>query len=142
MAPKLSLSKRKVKVRHHRSKPGSAPGTLLLHKDFANVPVTVVVRAFNETDLLEKTLIDPEEILAILNDYKMVWINICGLGDVALLAKFAEILHLNPLAMEDATNVIQRPKIEEYNEVAFAVMTEPDIVNEALSLQQVSMFWR
>ena len=140
MSKELFLSKR-LNVKQHRSKPGSAPGTMVPHSDFLNTPVEIMVMAFNATDLLEKTIQEPDEIIPILNNYKMVWINVCGLGNINILEKFAKILNLNPLAMEDVLNVPQRPKVEEYNDVAFAIMIEPDILDNKLNLQQVSMFW-
>lgn len=137
----VPLIKRHLKIKEHRSIPGSAPGTLVQHVDFVSVPVEITVIAFTEAVLEEKILQDPEEIIPMLTNYKMLWINVFGLGDVNMLSRLARILNLNSLAMEDVLNVPQRPKIEEYDDIVFAIMSEPEITDDILSLQQISMFW-
>lgn len=97
--------------------------------------------AFNDKEIIEQQLNSPEEILPLLSKYTMTWLNICGLGDLDVLSKVIKIFNLNSLAMEDVVNVPQRPKVEEYGDVFFAIMSEPEIIDHILGMQQISMFW-
>lgn len=137
----IKLTHAKLRLRHHRSKPGSEPGTISQHADLAKVPVTLTVVAFNDKEIIEQQLNSPEEILPLLSKYTMTWLNICGLGDLDVLSKVIKIFNLNSLAMEDVVNVPQRPKVEEYGDVFFAIMSEPEIIDHILGMQQISMFW-
>lgn len=137
----FSIIKGRLKIKHHRPRPGSAPGTLVQYADAVNEPVEISIISFSEKDLEKKIVQNVDEIVPMLAKYPMNWINVFGLGDVNVLSEIAKILNLNSLAMEDVLSVPQRPKVEEYDDIAFAIMSEPEITNDTLSLQQVSMFW-
>jgi len=125
----------------HRSKPGTAPGTLVVHPDLASQPVKVSVIAFSEAELFENTINNLDELAPLLEKYPATWVNICGLGDIDLLSKLTTMFNLNSLAMEDVVNVHQRPKVEEYDDIFFAVAYEPELIKNELDMQQISMFW-
>lgn len=57
--------------------------------------------------------------------------------DVALIA---EEFGLHPLAVEDAVNLRQRPKLEEYEGHLFAVLHELNEINDQLEAQQLACF--
>lgn len=135
------MRKRRRYGAHHRSKPGTEPGTLVVHSDLALQTVKISVVAFSETVLVEETINKAEDLLLFIKKHPITWINICGLGDVDLLSKIAAMFNLNTLAMEDVVNVHQRPKVEEYDDTFFAVINEPSLVDNELDMQQISIFW-
>jgi magnesium transporter len=136
-----TIFKRYRPALQHRSKPGAEPGTVVVHPDLALLPVKIFVVAYNETELLEKSIEDIDEVQPLLEKFPLTWVNVSGLGNLETLEKVTALFELNKLAMEDVVNVHQRPKVEEYDDIFFAVATEPDIINNELVMQQISMFW-
>lgn len=125
----------------HRSKPGAEPGSMIIHPDLALQPVKIFVIAYNETEIVEKVIDDIDDVKPLLEKFPLTWLNVSGLGNIEVLQKVTAMFKLNTLAMEDVINVHQRPKVEEYDDIFFAVANEPDIINKELSMQQISMFW-
>jgi len=136
-----STFKRHRSVLKHRSKPGAEPGSIVVHPDLAVHPVKIFVITYNETELVEKVINDIDAIKPFLEKFPLTWVNVSGLGDLEILRKVTSIFKLNTLAMEDVVNMHQRPKVEEYDDIFFAVATEPDIINNELIMQQISIFW-
>jgi len=69
------------------------------------------------------------------------WINIDGLGDVAMLRELADHFGLHPLALEDVLRTVQRPKIEEYEDHFFIVVQVPFWDGPLdVDFEQVSLF--
>ena len=56
------------------------------------------------------------------------------------LQPFQRLFHLHELAVEDATHGHQRPKVEEYGDLVFAVMHLVDWVDADLSIGEVAVF--
>ena len=106
----------------------------------AKQSVQMYIFAFNDAELFETSSGDIQTITTALKKYPITWVKICGLGDLELLSQLARLFSLNTLAMEDVVHVHQRPKVEEYNDILFAVANEPDIINKQLYLQQISIF--
>lgn len=125
----------------HLSKPGAAPGTLTAHPDLAEYGVTINVTTYDDDELIERDITDPNEILPYLAKYPVTWLNVYGVGDVKALETIAKIFNLHPLAMEDVVNIHQRPKVEEYGDITFAVTRMPELTNDEVILEQVSIFW-
>jgi magnesium transporter len=70
------------------------------------------------------------------------WVNIGGLGDVAMYQRMAEHFHLHPLAIEDVFHTNQRPKVEDYAGHLFIVtqMVYVEDKSGEICAEQVSMF--
>jgi len=70
----------------------------------------------------------------------MTWVNVDGLGDTATLQKIAEIFGVHKLAMEDVVHVHQRAKVEEYEERLFIVIRMPELTDDGVRTEQLSVF--
>ncbi len=74
------------------------------------------------------------------------WIDIVGLGDLALVRAFAEKYELHPLAVEDVVHRGQRPKVEDYPASGehpgrlFVVVPLVDRIEAGLRTEQISLF--
>ena len=66
----------------------------------------------------------------------IVWVNLHGLQDTALLATVGTHFGLHPLVMEDILNTMQRPKLEEYPEFLFVVAKLVDLEQHQLVADQ------
>jgi magnesium transporter len=101
-------------------------------------PTILRVIAYNQNEMVEQTLSDPEEVRPFLQKYKTTWLNIDHLGDERIIRKVGEIFSLHNLALEDVVNVHQRAKVEPYPDhlfiVARMVQLEPELADEQLSI--------
>ena len=52
----------------------------------------------------------------------LLWLNVSGLHDTALLEEIGQTFGLHPLLMEDVLNTEQRPKFEDYGDYLFVVL--------------------
>ena len=76
----------------------------------------------------------------------MRWINVDGLGDLAVVRAIAEKYRLHPLAIEDVLHVPQRPKVQAYDDDGtyqarlFIITRELELREGQLHTEQVSIF--
>lgn len=101
----------------------TAAGTLSVAHNALSPVVTVY--AYGPDAFVERTVTSVAEIDAIGNDWPVVWVNIEGTGDIDLLKSIAERFAIHPLAMEDATDVSLRAKVEPYGDATFMVLPMP-----------------
>ena len=101
-------------------RPGTMPGTLVGHDSVEKPRISVI--AFNHDAVTERIDVTVEEALGSVTPGGLTWINVDGLGDPAVLTRLGERFGLHPLALEDALNVPQRPKVERYDKHLFIVM--------------------
>lgn len=121
--------------------PGQAPGQLSLSPDIPNEPPVITMIEYGPDCLEERRDVEPEELLAHLNNDLVTWINIDGLGDLSVLRLLGERFNLHPLALEDVLDTNQRPKVEQYDEYLFIVAHQLCLKNgNEIETEQVSMF--
>src|SRR5678816_199650 len=122
--------------------PGSAPATLTPHlRDGKIEKPTITLIEYDARHLEERKVVDVQELLPHLDNNKVTWINIDGLGDIEALRLLGDRFKLHPLALEDVLNTGQRPKTEPYETYLFIIvqMVYHD-VDEKMCGEQVSMF--
>ena len=123
--------------------PGSSPTTLvpLPAECGAQKPVIKLVE-YNPASLTERIIENLADLPdPALDDGKVRWLDVDGLGDIEVLKAIGEKYGLHPLALEDVVNMGQRPKVESYDDHLFIVM---DMVyydgDQRMCGEQVSMF--
>jgi len=99
------------KVTYH--KPGTAPATLVAPQDKVDVMPEVTLIEYDAQTILEKSIRGIDEIFPCLDNDKISWINISGLGNVEMLRELGKHFGIHPLALEDMLSPGQRPKVEE-----------------------------
>lgn len=122
--------------------PGSAPATLTPHTPDGTVrPPKITLIEYDSNGLVEREMKDISELALHLNNGKVSWINIDGLGDIGALRALGEQFNLHPLSLEDVLNTGQRPKTELYDQYLFIVaqMVYQDD-RQKLCGEQVSIF--
>jgi len=121
--------------------PGESPGTLrVTHEGEHRKPVITLIE-YDRTNLEERVIENTEELLPRLDNQRVTWINIDGLGDIEVLRALGSQFNLHPLALEDVLDTTQRPKVEQYDNYLFLViqMLYRDR-DGAICGEQVSMF--
>jgi magnesium transporter len=122
-----------------RVRPGTSPGTLVAGESAG--PTRISVLTWTRTGATFDDVPNVETALAKVVPGVIAWINVDGLGDVGALARLGERFGLHPLALEDALNVPQRPKVERYDKHMFVVMRTMRLVDESVQEEQVSLFF-
>ncbi len=116
------------------SVPGSSPATLIPHLvDGKVVPPKITLIEYDRTTLEERAITDIREITPHLDNNKVTWINIDGLGDVETIKTLGEMFQLHPLALEDVFNTGQRPKTEVFADYLFIIAQMVFVDGEAAS---------
>ena len=95
--------------------------------------------AYGQTSCERLEITDIGSLPAILQRHTVTWINVDGLGDAVTIQRLGQMFQLHPLALEDAVNVHQRPKVEEYPGHLFLVARFIHL-NDSLASEQISIF--
>ena len=133
----MSRARKKKQRFHRQTNPGSQPG-LVVVDPLAPRP-TITAFAYGQTSCEKLEVKDLETIPALLQRHAVTWINVDGLGDAAAIQRLGKMFNLHPLALEDAVNVHQRPKVEEYPGHLFIVARFIHL-NGGVSSEQISFF--
>lgn len=139
---KAGRHRRRRKERRRTRRPGEAPGTLQAAPDAHGTTLRVV--RYDARAIDERAASSAGE-LPLAGAGGIVWIDVVGLGDVELLAAIGKRLDLHPLALEDAVNLHQRPKLEAYDQDLFLVarMCQATAEGESgMDSEQLSMVLR
>jgi magnesium transporter len=129
---------RKKKLRFSRqTHPGSQPGLVVVDPQ-AQRP-TITVFAYGQASCERTEITDLETLPALLQRHTVTWINVDGLGDAATIQRLGKMFSLHPLALEDAVNVHQRPKVDEYPGHLYIVARYIHL-NDSLDSEQISIF--
>jgi len=111
------------------------PGIIIIDPSWPKPKIRVL--AYTEADFFEDHDVSVKILPALLLKWDVVWIDVIGLGSETVLAELQKIFHLHKLALEDVTNLNQRPKAEEYEETLFSVLRrfdfDPELISEQLS---------
>ena len=120
--------------------PGTSPGTLVSNKDAAAESYNIHLIDFNSIDLVEIESATVEDCQKRLEKENVTWIHVQGLIQAETIRSIGNVFGLHPLALEDVLNKGQRPKMEEFDDLIFIIMSMPFKVNNTIVVEQVSIF--
>lgn len=124
----------------HKAHPraGARPGTLMISA--AAPPPRLYLMRYSADALDERELGGVDEIPADPPAGTVLWLDVRGVGDEALLRAVGARFRMTALALEDAVNAPQRPKSERYEAHQLVVSRVPLIgEDEAILLPQVCL---
>ena len=128
---------KKSRRRRHRSPIGASPG--LLQADPEARPSSLTALAFGPDAAFGPQPIDVDRIAELRQRFPVVWIDLTGLADVALVRRLGELFGLHRLALEDVLNQQQRAKVEDYGAHEFLIVRQVD-ANDQHETEQFAMF--
>ncbi len=130
---RASRAKRSVKS-------GLPPGSLI-HLGTEKPRATRVTVVTYDSERLDERVLASGEPLPRPPATGVLWINVAGLADTALLEAMGKHFGLHPLVLEDVLNTYQRPKLEDYGEYLYLVLKTFDLEakGERLDCDQVSL---
>ncbi|MCB5183590.1 magnesium/cobalt transporter CorA [Methylobacillus gramineus] len=131
------------KRRHsHSKKIGLPPGTLMHTGDIKTSHIQLTLFSYTADFIEEKTISSLDEIHNTqLPDNTILWLNIHGLHDPALIAAIGQKFKLHPLVLEDILNTDQRPKTDAYEDYLYLVTRffSYDSEQMAINSEQISL---
>jgi len=102
--------------------PGTAPATLILPPEYQGRQPVVSLTEYDAHSIEERKVETIDDLLPCLENDKVSWINVDGLGDPEFFQRLGQHFRIHPLALEDIFNIGQRPKVEEYDRQLFIVL--------------------
>jgi magnesium transporter len=129
----------KYDARRHSGNVGDRPGLIVVPEGALKPHIAMF--SYNKDELITS---EGKNIHVILSQLKKCdnhthWIKINGLGDAELIEQIGEHLKINPLVLEDISNIHQRPKFDEYEDYAFSTSrivhfnNEDELINHQFS---------
>ena len=119
---------------------GARPGTLVFAEDAPAPRISVMRYTPEAVHAAAATTI--EEIEPHRGAAGVLWVDIQGLGDPALLQAVADMFSIHPLALEDVVNAPQRPKTETYDEHQLYISRMVRLDDERkVHIEQVTLFF-
>ncbi|MBP5976696.1 magnesium/cobalt transporter CorA [Brasilonema sp. CT11] len=119
--------------------PASIPGTIIIPTDASPPQMTLI--DYNTRDVIRKEIKTPEECAEYLDTASVSWVEVQGLGDEGILRRLGDVFDLHPLVLEDIVNLVERPKIEDYEDhlVIICRMVVPKEKKYGFYSEQVSL---
>jgi magnesium transporter len=122
-----------------RNSSGAPPEVLV--PDPAALPTRISVLAYGPERHFEEPIENLGKIKELLQQFPVTWINVDGLGDVAVVQELGEMFNLHRLALEDVVHGHQRAKAEAYGEHYFVTARMPWRNGDEWSTEQISIFF-
>lgn len=129
----------KVRLFRKNRKRGQLPGTLEAPKEA--LPSHMQVFAYDADNIEEVENCTSDQIAVLRKKWPMIWVNVSGLADTALIGSLGTLFNLHPLALEDVLHTPQRPKIDEYDDNIFVIVRMIEQDKGGQVLDQLSLFW-
>ena len=128
-------------IRKKRSKPGSAPGTLVSEEALA-VKAKMTAISYSADELEEKEAESVDECFDYVGKREVTWINVNGTQDAEVLRQIGEKFGIHTLALEDVINGGQRPKLEDFGDYLFITLKLPRKreVASSIDTEQINIF--
>jgi magnesium transporter len=102
--------------------PGTAPATLVVPPEYQGQKPVISLIEYDAHSIVERRIETMDELLPCLDNDKVSWINVDGLGDPEFIQRLGRHFRIHPLALEDIFNIGQRPKVDEYDRQLFIVL--------------------
>lgn len=123
--------------RKQYNQPGTQPGVI---NEMPTGELAISLFDYNENQLIEKHDFTTDQCADYLNNNNMTWIHVQGDPDKITLTQLAHDFGIHELFIEDVANMGQRPKIEIQEDQIFVILTLPLLIEDSVSLQQISLF--
>ena len=119
--------------------PGSAPTAVPVPSSESH-PTHIQLIEYDAHSFVEKQVSAVDELLDSLENQKVTWVNIEGLGSVELVQEVGRLFQIHPLAITDIFTLGQRPHLDTYDRQIFLLLQmfyhnqELELVFEQLSI--------
>lgn len=111
----------RLKSKKYALLPGVSPGSVQLYEGALEPVITAY--SYSASEFHSAAIKSYDELDSHLDKYSKLthWIDVKGIGDLALYEYLEKKFKIHKLVLEDIANIQQRPKIDEYDDYLFAV---------------------
>lgn len=117
---------------------GSSPGTLVADPNAQAPVMTLTLLSPKKWERIDNATMD--DVRKARGKWPVLWLDCCGLADVALIEEIGRHFHLQPLALEDTVNTGTRPKADFFSDHVFVSLSMIDHA-ETNRYEQVSLYF-
>ncbi|MDD4150736.1 MAG: magnesium/cobalt transporter CorA [Bacteroidales bacterium] len=130
----------KIHLRN-KSETGLPPGSLVFSGHERTHEVKIELINYSAENFTETTVDTVDDIDVSDDSNKVYWINLNGVHEPEIIKNIGEKFNIHKLVLEDILNTHQRPKVDFYNEHAYAVikMLIYDKDTKSVDSEQVSI---
>ena len=122
------------------TRPGTAPGDLSRPPEVQHIPTTLYLLDIDASSYVEKADCTLEEAREYFDSPRTTWLHVQGTPAEDLLRSIGDAYHLHSLALEDVLHIGQRAKLGTYDGELFAVLGVPQLVDDRIEANQLSLF--
>ncbi|MGC9372188.1 MAG: magnesium/cobalt transporter CorA [Thermovirgaceae bacterium] len=135
MGPSKRFLKRQV------SAPGLPPGTLVHVGEKKTEEARITLIDYGGERFDSRQVQSAEACRKHLSGEGVLWVNVDGIHDLALLESFGEHFGIHQLVLEDICNTGQRPKMEDHGKYLYIVLKMADYeeTSKRVDMEQVSL---
>lgn len=109
-------------TRKRSTKAGLPPGTLVHIGAKKKATPRITLISYNAAEVHEAEVHAGELAEKVRHAPGIKWVNVHGLGDVAMMEQIGACFNLHPLVLEDIFNTEQRSKLEDYTDYLYIVL--------------------
>ncbi|MBS1210162.1 MAG: magnesium and cobalt transport protein [Proteobacteria bacterium] len=106
----------------YAQKAGQAPGSIIHLGDIKVDQTSFTLFDYDAENLREITFDSLEASRQHQRQHRMIWLNVHGVHEPAVMEEIGRRFKLHPLVLEDIANTRQRPKLDEYEHYTFIVL--------------------
>ncbi len=120
---------------------GLPPGSIIPSEEAREGKIKISIIDYDEKNFQEKEVQNVEECFPFKDRPTVTWINVDGVYDANIIDKIGTRYGIHPLTLEDIVAIVQRPKMEEYDNYLFVVlkMITYNDKEKAIETEQVSV---
>jgi len=126
-------------IQRHVQSIGLSPGSIVIAEGAHPPRINLTLYDRERHEVRHDVAVD--SLRDLPEDGRIVWVDVNGLGDKAVLEKLIEIFQIPWLAMEDVLHTPQRPKVDSYDDARFVIMRMFDRAGTC-DTDQLSIFVR
>jgi magnesium transporter len=126
-------------IKRTPKKAGLPPGTLIPTAGDHFEEVGIFVIDYDETHFAEKQIHKIEEVLPFKDSPTVTWLNIDGVHNTEIVEKIGGYFGIHPLVLEDIVTTRQRPKMEDFGDYIYVVLTMLCLEKGQARAEQVSI---
>lgn len=113
---------RKNTTQHAKNKVGKPPGTLIYTGEVTDSNTELTLIKYCPTTHETHRSHDLDQIIKLVDDTKVNWLNVEALHDTGLIAAIGAQFGLHALVLEDILNIEQMPKIEDFGDYYYVTL--------------------
>jgi magnesium transporter len=102
--------------------PGSAPTALAVPSGSESHPTSIKLIEYDAHSFVEKQVNSIDELFDCLQNHKVSWINVEGLGSTEVVQQLGQHFQIHPLAIADVFTLGQRPHLDAYQRQLYVLL--------------------